>query len=84
MGNLRQLIQSLKIKNILVSDGTSIPFNQGLKLVTASYVPKAPKGETPGVKFMTAFKIIVVKIKFTVARYGLRPLISSPAFSHQF
>ena len=37
----------------------------------------APKGKTKH-KFITIFKIMVVKTKFTVAKYDKRPLISSP------
>ena len=29
----------------------------------------APKGTKPGVKFVTAFKVMVVKTKFIVAKY---------------
>ena len=36
------------------------------------------KVEKPGVKYMITFKIMVVKTKFTVAKYDERPLISSP------
>ena len=38
----------------------------------------ALKVEKPGVKFTTTFKVMVVKTKFTVAKYDYRPLISSP------
>ena len=43
-------------------------FKQGSKLEAASWVPKAPKVEKPGVKFTTTFKVMVVKTKFIVAK----------------
>ena len=39
------------------------------KLKAASYVTMAPKDRKPGVKFMTSFKVMVVKTKFIVAKY---------------
>ena len=42
---------------------------QGSKLEAVSQVPMAPKGRKPGVKFMTTFKIMIVKTKFIVAKY---------------
>ena len=46
-----------------------IIMSQRLKLETASQVPMAPKDRNLGVKFKTAFKVIVVKTKFLVAKY---------------
>ena len=44
---------------------------QGSKLEAASQVPMEPKKvEKLGVKFMTTFKVMVVKTKFTVAKYN--------------
>ena len=40
----------------------------------------APKDRKLGVKFMTAFKVMVVKTKFIVAKFDYRRLISAPVF----
>ena len=42
---------------------------QGSKLEAASLVPMTPKDRNLGVKFMTTFKVMVVKAKFIVAKY---------------
>ena len=44
-------------------------YMQGSKLKAASQVPMAPKGRKLSVKYMTAFKIMIVKTKFMVAKY---------------
>ena len=44
--------------------------NQGSKLETAIQVPMALKLEKLGGKCMTAFKVMVVKTKFIVAKYN--------------
>ena len=46
--------------------------------MTPNWLPMAPKGRKPNVKFMTVFEVIVAKTKFIVAKYDLRPPISSP------
>ena len=44
-------------------------YMQGSKLEAVSQVPMAPNGRKAKCQFMTAYKIMVVKTKFTVAKY---------------
>ena len=71
------IYSNLNIRNF---PNTKFPPQQGSKLEAAIVRHQWHlKVEKLGVKFMTAFEVMLVKTKFIVAKYDERPLISSPA-----